>query len=98
MASSKGTCSCRGAAVLVIAIAAIATLTAMVRAASTDKEHADHQHVAERDERDQDTAEERGGRSPQDTHEFGTRGHAGMTMMPAFKTSSRILSSAKTFL
>jgi hypothetical protein len=42
------TCSWRGAAVLTIAIAAVMT----VRAASTDKELADHQRAAERDERD----------------------------------------------
>jgi hypothetical protein len=73
---SGGTCSCRGVAVLAIMIVAatmvtataramaMAMVTATVRAASKDKELADHQCAAERDERDQDNAEERGGQSP----------------------------------
>jgi hypothetical protein len=48
-----------------------------VRVVSTDKELADHQHAAERDKRDQDDAEERGGGSPWDEREFGMRGACG---------------------
>jgi hypothetical protein len=44
------------------------------RAASTDKELVDPQRVAERDERYQDNADERGRRSPRDAREFGSRG------------------------
>jgi hypothetical protein len=46
----------------------------LARAASTDKELADCQRAAERDERDQDNANERGRQFPQDAQEFGSRG------------------------
>jgi hypothetical protein len=63
-----------------------------------DEELADRQHAVERD-KDQDDAAEKGGRSPRDAWEFRTRGARGARMMPAFEilSSSRILSSAKTF-
>jgi hypothetical protein len=85
LALSGGTCSCRGAAALAIAITAAETATAMVtamatataRVGSTDKELADHQRAAERDERDQEDAEEGGGQSSQDAWEFGTQGVRG---------------------
>ncbi len=46
----------------------------LARAASMDEELVDCQRAAERDERDQDNADERGRRSPQDAREFGSRG------------------------
>ena len=46
----------------------------LARAASTDKELANCQRAAERDERDQDNADERGRQSPQDAREFGSQG------------------------
>jgi hypothetical protein len=39
-----------------------------------DEELVDCQRAAERDERDQDNADERGRQSPQDAREFGLRG------------------------
>jgi hypothetical protein len=63
--------------VLAIAIPEAAMAMAAARAASTDGELADHQYAAEKDKRDQDDAEERGGRSPQEVQEFRTQGACG---------------------
>jgi hypothetical protein len=76
---SGGTCSCRGVTALTLAImaAVTATATTTARSASTDEELAYHQNAAEKDKRDQDNAEERGGQSPRDVQEFGTWGACG---------------------
>jgi hypothetical protein len=63
----------RGVAAIVIA----ATVTAMTRAVALKRSTQIRQRVAERDERDRDDAEERGGQSLQDMREFRLRGHAG---------------------
>ncbi len=49
----------------------------MAWVASTDKELADRQRAALRDERDRDDAEERGGQSTRDAREFGSQGARG---------------------
>ncbi len=63
----------RGVAAIVIA----AAMTATTRAAALKRSTRIHQRAAERDERDRDDAEERGGQSLRDTREFRSRGHAG---------------------
>jgi hypothetical protein len=63
----------RGVAAILIAAAA----TAMTRAAALKRSTRIRQRAVERDERDQDDAEERGGQSLRDTREFRSRGHAG---------------------
>ncbi len=77
---------------LAITIAVVAT--AMVRAVSTVEELADHQHET----RGIKMMLMRGEDDPCKTGKNSEcRGQAGATMMPAFETLSRILSSAKTF-
>jgi hypothetical protein len=63
----------RGVAAIVIAAAAMAT----TRAAALKRSTRIRQRAVERDERDQDDAEERGGQSLRDTREFRSQGHAG---------------------
>jgi hypothetical protein len=63
----------RGVAAIVIA----AAVTAATTAAALKRSTRICQRAVERDERDQDNAEERGGQSLQDTWEFRSRGHPG---------------------
>jgi hypothetical protein len=62
----------RGVAAIVIAAAA----TAMTRAAALKRSTLICRRAVERDKRDRDDAEERGGQSLRDTREFSLRGHA----------------------
>jgi hypothetical protein len=82
---------------LAIRIAAAAMVMTTTRVVSTNKEFADHKRGAERDERDQMLR-----RGEDDPHKrrrnLERGGHSRVMMMLVFKTLSRILSSAKTFL